>query len=277
MRRRRPDLRGLLVPKIELFARRVGDRMVRPGGETVLPAVDRPGKSSARFVDDTAEIVVCENVAPGSRRVLPRPEVDCIFPAVLRKATEAIVETQVHRPGKRRLHLVRHACPGGLKTRRRRVRLSGSRKLLRERTSRLVENNTRNGFEQTHLVLAHLVREEQVHAPAAAQELVCAQFVKQREDALAHRLHVAGDARAEYHEIDVEPAPTPELVSADEDAQETHFARLVCAKEQDGKITREPEAPEAWLAEPIRTSIRPASSRCSWTSCAKVVPRLMAS
>ncbi|HEX7409234.1 MAG TPA: hypothetical protein VF515_16515, partial [Candidatus Binatia bacterium] len=50
----------------------------------------------------------------------------------------------------------------------------------------------------------------------------------------------------------MEPAPTPELVAADEDAQETHFARLVCAKEQDWKITREPEAPEAWLAEPIR-------------------------
>src|SRR5664280_2242357 len=190
LRRRRPDLRGLLVPQVERFARRVGDRIVRPGGETVLPAVDRPGKSSARFVDDTAEIGVRENVAPGSRRVLPRPEVDCIFPAVLRKATEAIVETQVHLPGKRRLHLVRHACPGGLKTRRRRVRLSGSRKLLRESTSRLVEDDTRNGFEQTHLVLAHLVREEQVHAAAAAQKLVCAQFVKQREDALAHRLHV---------------------------------------------------------------------------------------
>jgi hypothetical protein len=61
--------------------------------------------------------------------------------------------------------------------------------------------------------------------------------VKQREDALAHRLLIAGDARAEYHEIDVEPAPTPELVSADKDAQETYFSRLVCAKEQDGKIT----------------------------------------
>ena len=50
----------------------------------------------------------------------------------------------------------------------------------------------------------------------------------------------------------MEPAPTPELVGADKDAQETYFSRLVCAKEQDGKITRKSKAPEAWLAEPIR-------------------------
>ncbi len=102
--------------------------------------------------------------------MLPRPEIDCIFPAVLRKPSEAVVETQARWPGKRPLRLVRHAYPGGLKARRPRARLGGSRNLLRERTSRLVEDDTRNGFEQTPLILAHLVRKEQVHAAAAAQE-----------------------------------------------------------------------------------------------------------
>src|SRR5258708_2511362 len=46
-RRRAPQIAGVVVAQIECLARTIADRVVRPGGELVLTAVDGPGIAAA--------------------------------------------------------------------------------------------------------------------------------------------------------------------------------------------------------------------------------------
>ena len=71
LRRRRPDLGRLLVTQVERLAGPVRDRIVGPGRQAVLAAVQRPGGAAAGLGDQEAELRVGHHIDPGGRRLLP--------------------------------------------------------------------------------------------------------------------------------------------------------------------------------------------------------------
>ena len=56
-RRRRPGGAGFFVAQVDDFAGRIRDGIVRPGRQTILAAVDRPGVARACFSHLKAEVV----------------------------------------------------------------------------------------------------------------------------------------------------------------------------------------------------------------------------
>src|SRR5580693_6163797 len=73
-RGRAPQIAGIVVAQIEHLARAIADRIVRPGRQLVLAAVDRPGEAAAfrRYLE--AEIRIGDDIDPGCGRGLPWPE-----------------------------------------------------------------------------------------------------------------------------------------------------------------------------------------------------------
>ena len=71
-RRRPPQLARLLVPDVDRLPRRVADRIVGPGRELVLAAVDRPRVPGPALGDLEAEARIRDHVDPRRRRPLPR-------------------------------------------------------------------------------------------------------------------------------------------------------------------------------------------------------------
>ena len=59
---------GVFIANVDRFARRVADRVVRPGRELVLAAVLRPGVAAALGRHLEAEARVGDHVDPGRRR-----------------------------------------------------------------------------------------------------------------------------------------------------------------------------------------------------------------
>src|SRR5881409_3622279 len=67
-RRRPPQIPGLLIPDVDGLTRRIADRIVRPGRELVLAAIDRPRVPRTRLGDLEAEARIRDHVDPRRRR-----------------------------------------------------------------------------------------------------------------------------------------------------------------------------------------------------------------
>src|SRR5262249_1235519 len=104
---------GLFVAEIDHLARRVGNRIVAPGGEPVHLAVAGPGIARPSLGDEEPEGRVGNDVRPGGRRqgrvqagTKPRPtvaarvvdgpaaDVQVILPSIGREPPESILEQQ---------------------------------------------------------------------------------------------------------------------------------------------------------------------------------------
>ena len=91
-RRGRPDFAGFLVAEIDGFARRVGDRIVGPGRQTVRPAIFRPGAATARFRHHAAKTGIGDHVAPGRGSPTLADQLDYILVTIGREPAQAIVK-----------------------------------------------------------------------------------------------------------------------------------------------------------------------------------------
>ena len=91
-RRRRSTAPRVVVADVEHLARRIAHRIVRPGGEQVLLAVDGPRAARARLGHEASEVRVGEHVDPRRRRPLPRAEDRHVLPPVGVEAAEAVEE-----------------------------------------------------------------------------------------------------------------------------------------------------------------------------------------
>ena len=100
-RRRAPDIAGLFVPQIEGLARRIADGIVRPGRELVLAAVGGPSIAAALGRGLEAECGIGDDVDPGRRRRLARPEYRHVFLASRRKSAEPVEEFELRRAERR--------------------------------------------------------------------------------------------------------------------------------------------------------------------------------
>ncbi len=86
----RPHCPRILVPQIDYFSGRIGNRVIGPGGQLIFSAVFRKDKSPSPLADNTAKIRIGQDIEPGGRgHALLQP--DNIFSALRAKAAEAVV------------------------------------------------------------------------------------------------------------------------------------------------------------------------------------------
>ena len=77
---RAPQVTGVVVAQIKHLARAIADGIVGPWSELVLAAVDRPGVAAAFGRHLKAEFRIGDDIDPGCRRCLTRPEDRHVFP-----------------------------------------------------------------------------------------------------------------------------------------------------------------------------------------------------
>src|SRR5258705_9872497 len=99
-RRRPPQIPGLVVPDVDDLARRIADRIVRPGGELILPAVDRPRVPGTRLGDLEAEIPICDHVDPRRRRPPSLLENRYVLTSIVGEPAQPVVELELPAPGR---------------------------------------------------------------------------------------------------------------------------------------------------------------------------------
>ncbi len=92
-RRGRPDRARVVITQIHNLARRIADRIVRPGCQTVLTTVQRPRAATTGFSDLKSEIDgVADDVGPWRGRPLFRAEEGDVLAPALVKPTEPVEE-----------------------------------------------------------------------------------------------------------------------------------------------------------------------------------------
>src|SRR6185312_16445898 len=62
---RGPEISGFLVPQIERFSARIGDRVVAPGCEPIFVRIDAPGVARAALRQDGAHMSIGDDIDPG--------------------------------------------------------------------------------------------------------------------------------------------------------------------------------------------------------------------
>src|SRR5207247_11328149 len=92
-RQRRPEDARVLVAHVQRLAVRVGDRIVVPGRQAVLPAVPAPACDAAGLAYPAAEALIRDQVDPRHGRPLAI-EADDVLAAVRREAPVAVVEEE---------------------------------------------------------------------------------------------------------------------------------------------------------------------------------------
>ena len=140
--RRSPQLAGVLVAQIDDLARPVGDRVVRPGRELVLAAVERPGVAAALDRDLEAERGVGDDIDPRRRRRPPGAEDRHILPSVLGESAEPVEELEVRRR-RNGLRHVRGAASASAAAARRRCPPPGRRSSWSDSVPRRPTSTTR--------------------------------------------------------------------------------------------------------------------------------------
>src|SRR4030095_16912101 len=90
-----PQLATIFVTDVYRVARRVADRVIRPRGELVLTAVERPGVTRSRLRNLEAKNRIGDHVDPGRWRPLSLAENCHILTAIRSESTEAVEELEV--------------------------------------------------------------------------------------------------------------------------------------------------------------------------------------
>ena len=98
--RRAPQREAVGVAQIEGLARAIGDGVVRPGGELVLAAVDRPGVAAALGRRLEAEAGIGDHIDPRRRRGLAGPQTGDVLGAIVVKTAKPVEELQCRRGGR---------------------------------------------------------------------------------------------------------------------------------------------------------------------------------
>ena len=95
--RRRPDIAIVLVAQIDDFTGAVADRVVRPGRELVLAAIDRPCVTAALGGDLEAKRGIGDDIHPRRGRHLIPVEDGDVFPSVLIESANSVEELERRR------------------------------------------------------------------------------------------------------------------------------------------------------------------------------------
>ena len=246
-RRRTPQLSRVVIANVEHLARRIAHRIVRPGGEEVLLAVDGPRAAGPRLGDEASEVRVGDHVDPGRRRPLSRAEDGHVLAAVGVEAAEAVEELEV--PVRlRNLGSGRHrwrdraedADRAGIGT-------VCPRDLLGEGAAPARERNTGGSFEAFALRGRHRVRPECEHLPLRLRPPGARHRLARLDEGFDQGLqilHVGGRAFVQDHEIDCQTLCPPVRVRAQKLMHAADVVGVMDLHEDDGKVPRDAVRPE---------------------------------
>ena len=160
--RGRPEFTGSLVAEIKHLARRIADRIVRPGRQLVFMTVARPGAAGAGFRNHEAEFGIGDDIDPGSGRPLPLVEHDHVFPAVVGESAQPIEKFQrgQGRQAGRRFGRSRRRARDELQR-----RPPMSQQLLGQGAPAAGEHRARGGFQQQQFVVREAVGAQHENCP----------------------------------------------------------------------------------------------------------------
>ena len=91
---RGPELVRVQIADKESLAHRVHHRVVRPAGDLVFTAVERPGIARARFGNEKSEIRIGDDVDPGGGGSLAFFQNDRVFSSVFGETAHAVKKFQ---------------------------------------------------------------------------------------------------------------------------------------------------------------------------------------
>jgi hypothetical protein len=107
--RRPPHLAGLLIAQIQHLAGTIRDRIVRPRGDLMFPAVEGPGEAAAVGRNLKSKVRIGDHVDPWRGGRLSRSQMSHVFVALGSEPSQAIEEFEI---------VARVAARGGLGRRR---------------------------------------------------------------------------------------------------------------------------------------------------------------
>ncbi len=246
-----PDDRRLFVAQVDHLRRWVEHRVVAPGGEPVLAAVERPRHAQRRLAGDAAEGRVGQHVAPGGGGGRAGDDVDDVLAAVVGEAAGAVVEAarRLRRSG--RVGRVWRFDERGLEARERGRVLARALEPRGEGAVAGVEQDSRAGLEVPHLGLGQLVGHHDEDATAPPQPRLGVRL----DERAAHRAgglgEVAGHPLVEQHQLQAHPARAQEALRGEHLLKERRLG-LVDAHHDERVVARDAAGPQAALTRRVR-------------------------
>src|SRR2546426_12470241 len=91
--RRRPDGAGVFIAKVNDFSGRIAYGIVRPGRQTILMAISRPGEAATVLRNQETKVrAVRDHIGPWRRRPLAFALNNHILASAMGKAAESVKE-----------------------------------------------------------------------------------------------------------------------------------------------------------------------------------------
>ena len=276
---RPPEVSGVVVAQIDGLSGRIGDRVVRPGRELVLPAILRPGVAGARLRDLEPQSLVGDHVDPRGGRPLALAERDHVFAAVLDEAAQPVAELP-HGTRRRaararpvpRAKVAARACASARAAQRAPPARRGVPWRLRRMTRAAAVKQSRSPGERRS------PRRTKTEPPWVAREGGPARSDQPLERPL-EILKIRRRLLVEDDQVDREPLQPPVLVRAQELADDAAVLHLVDANEHDGQIAGDPVRPERGGAERVahehrggRAHARSRHEGCGWPAAGRGAP-----
>ena len=248
-RRGSPDIAILLVAQIDGLARRIDDRIVRPGRELILLAVDRPAVATALGGDLEAEGWIGDHIDPGRGRGLAPAEDRHIFPPVGAEAAQPVEMRQLRAARCRLRHAVGGRAAGG------RHRIGGhlpqALHLLGDAAATAEQHRPRHRLERRARIDRDQIGSQDEDFPPDPFAGPRLAHPRRGLDAGLEILGIGRRPLVQDHQIDGKLLHAPIFMGAEELADDLHIGDLVDPHENDGQIAGDAVGPQDRRAEVI--------------------------
>ena len=239
-----PEFAGLVVSDVDGLARAVADRVVVPGGDAVLVAVERPRATDASLADSRSELRGSDHVDPRRRRDVVARQHDHVLAGRVVKPAEAILEGE-----RRRYEVARRWRSDARFADQERVGQSRSPALAIEleldRAAVAFERSARNGAQQIEDVGMHLVDAAQEDTARFVEELERVACAHEQAQPVVEFVGVAAGPRVEHDEFGDESFVAPVLMGEERLPHERRVLEFLDAHEQDGQVAGDSDRPQA--------------------------------
>ena len=248
-RRRGPELTGFLIADVKCFATGVADRIVMPGGQTEFVGVVHPRVRPTAFRDHRADLRVGQHVCPWRGSGLARGERDHVLASVGREPTQTIKEDSFarrRRTSGRRQPRSRRYEPWNLSPHR-----SLPLDLLGQGFGAVGQDHARDRLQQDPVFLRQLFAAPQKDPTGFVHAVRFRAGVDQVEDAVLQDLTISGKILVENDQIDFQSLFVPVGMGLESLFDQIDPMHVRNAHQQDRQVARDPEGPQAGLAEPV--------------------------
>ena len=252
--RRRPVLSGLLVTHVERFTRGIGDRIVVPRCQPVLPRVLAPRVRHSGFGDHGSELLVGDHVDPRCGCRLAVVETDHVLAPVAGEAADAVPELQLatgrRRHAGRQIRygfgscLTRWTEPRRRERRIARIGRSTTRNLLGKRPAPIADDHARDGLQEHAIFVGDLLGAADEDAARLVHQLALDARREQAHDLLLQQRAITGLVFVPDHEVDGQALQSPVRMRLDQAANEIDVLGIANLQEHDRQVARDGVAPQ---------------------------------